>query len=320
MKILFITSTRLGDGVLSTGAVAHFSRFYPDAEITVACGPLVAGLFEAAPCVKRVIAMKKEPRHGHWRKLAKEVLWTRWDIVIDLRDSLLSRLMLAKKKYIWGKQDKKKHKVEQLGEVLGLPAPPAPALWFDAATQAKAEQLVPSGTPVIAVGPAANWLAKTWPAENFIALVTKLTAPDGILPGARVAVFAAPGEEEAAYKVLNAFPQDRQIDVIAKAQPVAVAAAIRRCQFYVGNDSGLMHSAAAVGIPTLGLFGPSWPHLYHPWGEHTAWVATEKNFDQLTDYPGYDPRTAPCLMTSLTVDTALDAAVTLWKKVSKQAA
>jgi heptosyltransferase-3 len=310
MKILFITSTRLGDGVLSTGAVDYFSRLYPDAEITVACGPLVSGLFEAAPCVKRVISLKKEPYHGHWRKLAKEAWKTKWDIVVDLRNSALSRLLWAKKRYIWGRQDKTKHKVEQLGEVLGIP-PPAPVLWFDDATLKAAEKLVPPGAPVLAVGPAANWAGKTWPAENFIELIEKLTGPGGTLQGARVAVFAAPGEEETAYKVLNAVPAEKRIDVIAKGRPAVAAAAIKRCDLYVGNDSGLMHSAAAVGVPTLGLFGPSWPHLYHPWGEHTAWVSTEKNFAQLTDYPGYTPQAAPCLMTSLKVETALDAAVKL---------
>jgi heptosyltransferase III len=316
MNILFITSTRLGDGVITTGALSHFIRLYPHAKITVACGPLVAGLFQAAPNVVRVIPLKKEKYNLHWLKLAKETIGTKWDIVVDLRNSLLSRVLWAPKKYIWGRQDKKRHKVEQVAEVIGVSPPPAPTLWFDEATKAAAEKLVPrpDAVPVIAVGPAANWRAKTWPHENFIALLNALTAPDGILPGARIAVIAAPGEEETAYKVLNAFPENRRFDVIAKGKPLTAAAAIARCDFFVGNDSGLMHSAAAVGIPTLGLFGPSWPHLYSPWGAKTAWVSTAKNFRELTDYPGYTPQTAPCLMESLTVETALAAARALWSR------
>jgi ADP-heptose:LPS heptosyltransferase len=321
MKILFITSTRLGDGVLSTGALDHFIRQYPGADITVACGPLVTGIFEAAPGVRRVIPLKKEPWNGHWRKLARETLFEKWDIVIDLRNSLLSRAYVAKKKYIWGHQDRKKHKVEQIAEVIKVSPPPAPTLWFSKETLQVAEKLVPAdaGT-VLAVGPAANWPAKTWPAENFIALIKKITAENALLPGARIAVFAAPGEEETAYKVLNAFPPEKQIDVIAKAKPIAAAAAIQRCQFYIGNDSGLMHSAAAGGIPTLGLFGPSWPHLYSPWGKHAAWVSTPENFDQLISYPDYDPKTAPCLMASLTVEAAWEAAQKLWKSLPEKSA
>ncbi len=316
-KILFITATRLGDGVLSTGALAHFINLYPDAEITVACGPIIAGLFRNAPCVKHVIPMEKEPLAAHWVKLWRVAIRTTWDIVIDLRNSLMTRLIFAQKKYIWSGQLPHKHKVEQIAAVIKAFPAPEPTLWFSEETIAKAAALVPDAGrgPVLAIGPAANWLPKTWPAENFIALAERLTSEDGILPGARVAVFAAPGEEQTAYKVLNAIPPELRIDVIAKAEPVVVAAAIQRCQFYVGNDSGLMHCAAAAGVPTLGLFGPSWPQLYRPWGARCAYVSTPQNFDQLINYPGYDAATAPSLMTSLTIDMAHDAAVKLWKEL-----
>ena len=76
MKIIFITSTRLGDGILSTGVIPHFRAQYPNAEFTVACGPLVSGIFTAAPGVTRVIALKKERYNGHWFKLAREVMFT----------------------------------------------------------------------------------------------------------------------------------------------------------------------------------------------------------------------------------------------------
>jgi ADP-heptose:LPS heptosyltransferase len=316
MKILFITSTRLGDGVLSTGALGYLIGKYPDAEITVACGPLVAGIFEPAPGVKQVIALNKEPYALHWRKLWAATIATEWDIVVDLRNSLMSRLIRAKKRYIWSGQDDQKHKVEQIAAVIGASPPPPPVLWFDNATLREAEALVPSSAPVLAIGPAANWPAKTWPAENFIELIGRLTAAESILPRARVAVFAAPGEEGTAYKVLSAIPVERRIDLIARASPLAAAAALSRCSLYIGNDSGLMHCAAAAGIPTLGLFGPSWPQLYRPWGERAAFVSTPETFDQLINYPGYDPRTAPCLMRSLTVTAACAAAVGLWKKVS----
>lgn len=309
MNILFITSTRLGDGVLSTGALNYFIQKYPEADITVACGPLVAGLFEKAPQVTRVIPLRKEPYALHWRKLWLETVGTEWDIVVDLRNSLMSRLIRAKKRYVWGKQDTRKHKVEQIADVIGAVPPPSPVLWFDAETLRKAESLVPVGAPVLAIGPAANWPAKTWPAENFIELIRKLDF-------SRVTVIAAPGEEATAYKVLNALPTGQRIDIIAKASPLLAAAALQRCGFYIGNDSGLMHCAAAVGIPTLGLFGPSWPSLYRPWGSHCAYVSTPEPFDKLISYPGYSPATAPCLMTTLSVATVYDAALKLKQKAA----
>src|SRR5690606_1328345 len=147
-------------------------------------------------------------------------------------------------------------------------------LWFTPEQAERARQFIPEGDLVLAIGPTANWRAKTWPAENFIELVNNLTAPGGLMPGARVAVFAATGQEEDARKVLDSVPEARRIDVIARADPGTAAAALARCDFYIGNDSGLMHCAAAAGVPTVGLFGPSWPHLYRPWGAHTAYVST----------------------------------------------
>jgi ADP-heptose:LPS heptosyltransferase len=316
MKILFITATRLGDGVLSTGILAHFIRQYPAAEITVACGGLVAGLFEQAPNVVRVIALKKEPYALHWRKLWRETYQTRWDIIIDLRNSLISRLLRADKKYIWGRQDKNKHKVEQLAELIGVAPPPAPTLWFSEKILQQAENFIPDGTAVLAIGPTANWAGKTWRVENFIALVQRLTAAEGLFPQARVAVFAAPGEEEIAYQLLKSIPAERQIDMIAKAAPVVVSAALQRCQFYIGNDSGLMHCSAAVGTPTLGLFGPSFPVLYHPWGAHCAYVATPETYEELTSYHGYHHSTASSLMDSLTVGAVTQAALQLFQRVN----
>jgi lipopolysaccharide export system permease protein len=310
-KILFITSTRLGDAVLSTGALDALIRQYPEAEITVACGPLVAGLFAPAPGVVRVIPLKKESYGRHWLKLACATAGERWDVIADLRNSALSRLLPARKKYIWGKQAEGLHKVEQIAAVMGAKPPPAPRLWFDEAALKDAERLIPEGGPVLAVGPAAGWPGKTWPVQNFIALTGWLTAQDGILPGARVAVIAAPGEEETARELLEAVPERCRLDVIAKASPLVAAAAIKRCAFYVGNDSGLMHAAAAVGVPTLGLFGPGWPQLYRPWGEHCAFASTPESFDELLK-TGIDGK-RQSLMASLTVTAAYEAAVKLWQ-------
>ena len=173
---------------------------------------------------------------------------------------------------------------------------------------------------MLALGPAAKWRGKTWPAENFSALAKRLTAPEGLLANGRVTVFAAPGEEETAYRVLNDIPEDQRIDVITKTTPLQAAACIRRCALYVGNDSGLTHTAAAVGTPTLGLFGPGFPHLYRPWGPIADFVRTPESHEELTGYPGYNSRTAPCLMTTLTVDMAAAAAEKLWAKLEQKSA
>ncbi|MCB9991034.1 MAG: glycosyltransferase family 9 protein [Rhodospirillales bacterium] len=321
MKVLFITSSRLGDAVLSTGLLDHIIKTYPQAEITVACGPLPKSLFDGMPGLVRVITLKKQKYHGHWVNLWKQVAGTRWDLVVDLRDSAVSRLIRARQRFIYGKHiDGQRHKVEQGAAVMKLDSVPSPVIWVSAEQQKAAQALIPDGGPVLGVGPTANWIGKTWPADRFIAVVEKLTAADGILPGARVAVFAAPGEEEDAYTVLNAVPQDRQIDVIAKTDPGTAAAALQRCALYIGNDSGLMHCAAAACVPTVGVFGPSYPHLYRPWGDHTVYARTAESYDELIDFDGYDPKTLErSLMTSLSVDDVMEMITDFWQ-ARKQAA
>ncbi len=304
MKVLFITSTRLGDAVLSTGLLDYLWREYPQAKVTVACGPLPFSIFQGFPNIERIIPMKKEKRHGHWIKLWKRVIGTKWDLVIDLRDSAVSRLVRADKRYIFSKHiDKSKHKCEQAAQVMKLSSVPAPKLYFTPEQQAFADELIQDGAPVIGVGPSANWIGKTWPAENFIEVIKWMSAEGGIFPNARVAVFAAPGEEDQARPVLDSVPMGRRIDGIAQGSPGEVAAALAKCDFYIGNDSGLMHAAAA-GVPTVGVFGPSYPHLYSPWGAHTTYARTPETFDQLIDFEGYSAKTLDhSLMESLSVDS-----------------
>lgn len=316
-KILFITATRIGDAVLSTGILNALCKQYPQAAITVACGPLVAELFAACPQVHRVIPLKKQPYAGHWRFLWGQVVPTRWDTVIDLRNSIISRLVLSGHTYVFGPSiPTHLHKVEQYAHLMGLTPPPAPHLWVDAQTAAQAEALMAGDGPILAVGPTANWAAKTWPSDRFITVIQKLTGVGGQMQGARVAVLAAESERVQAAPVLAALPPDRIINLVGVGGPLLAAACLKHARLFVGHDSGLSHMAAAMGTPTLALFGPSWPHIYKPWGQHAAFVSTPENFDTLIDYAGYDPKTAQCLMTTLETATVTAAAQALFARTA----
>jgi heptosyltransferase III len=178
---------------------------------------------------------------------------------------------------------------------------------------------VPPGGPVLAIGPAANWRGKEWRAERFAELAQRLTSPDGILPGARVVVLAAPHERKQATPVIEALPAPRCIDLVGKVDLLTAAAVLRRCALFVGNDTGLMHLAAAAGTPTLGLFGPSPIEQYAPWGPHTAIVSTAIPHRDLIP-PDFNRFTTDTLMDSLSVDAAEAGARGLWARVSGKAA
>ena len=308
MRILFISSTRIGDAVLSTGLLGHLIERFPEARITIACGPLPSRIFARAPHVERVITLYKRPLAGHWRGLWANVAGTVWDLVVDLRGSALSWTLRAKKRRVFRRADDVLHRVEALARLLDLDEPPAPRIWWSEAEDDLAANHIGDGTPVLALGPTANWPAKIWPADRFVDLATRITARDGPLPEARIAVFGGPDERDLAMPILQAIPPQRCIDLVGAVDLLTVAACIKRCDLFVGNDSGLMHLAAATGTPTLGLFGPSQAVHYAPWGAHCAVAETDISFADLVGAADFDHRTSGTLMTSLSVDRVLTAA------------
>lgn len=294
---MFITSTRLGDAVLSAGLLQALHERYPNAKVTVVAGGLPAPLFRSCPFVDEVIPLKKQKGGKHWIDLWK-ILWrTKWTAIVDLRSSVVPYLLRRKALFqMNGGIDKNQHKIKQFQQVMKLQTPPAPVLWLP--DNSGAEQLIPDGAKVLALGPASNWHAKTWPEENFIELAKRLLA--GPLQGWRVAIFAAEPERDQVQNVLAAFPN--AIDAVGWGDPAQVAAALARCSLFIGNDSGLMHMAAAVGIKTFGLFGPTYDIVYGPWDGHV--VRGAKSVEELLNIPNYDSKTCPNLMGDLSVDDA----------------
>ena len=317
MQILFISATRIGDCVLSTGLLSHLIEQHPGAAFTVAAGPAAAPLFASMPGLERVIVLRKAGAMGHWVHLWSQCVARRWDIVIDLRRSAIAWMLRAGERRVLGRPAAPMHRVEMLASTIGLShAPPAPVCWTGSQDDAAAAALVPKGGPVLAIGAAANWPGKQWRAANFADLAARLTGAGGILPGARVAVLAAAGERGQVEPLLAAVPADRVLDLVGRTGLPVAAAVLRQCDFFVGNDSGLMHMAAAAGIPTLGLFGPSHTTHYAPWGPRAAWVRTAKTYAELVGGPGYDHRTTGTLMDSLVVDSVETAARDLWRRVT----
>src|SRR6202008_394623 len=107
--------------------------------------------------------------------------------------------------------------------------------------------------------------------------------------------------------LLAAIPADRRIDLVGRIDLLTAAAVLRRCALFVGNDTGLMHIAAASGTPTLGLFGASPVEQYAPWGRGTEAVRTTVPNEMMFG-PGFDPLTTDTLMDSLSVEMVEAAA------------
>ena len=317
MKILFITSTRIGDAVLSTGLLCELVRSHPTIDITVACGPAAAPIFAETPNLKTVLRMNKRVASLHWLDLWKKCVSIRWDIIVDLRNSPVSRMLFAKSRYFMKRNDPSQHRVQQLGSVMGLFPPPPPHLWISGEHEKAAKKLLPERDRALALGPMANWRGKEWQPEKFSELACRLTKDGGILAGAPVLILGSDGERLRAKKMASDIPWPKCINLAGKLDLLTAYAVLRRSALFIGNDSGLMHIAAASGVPTLGLFGPSREEHYGPWGEKAAWVRTCKTYDELVGQPGYDHRNTGSLMSSLSIDQVEEAVITLWCRVGR---
>jgi heptosyltransferase-3 len=315
MRILFITATRIGDAILSTGLLDHLVLTHPDAKITVVCGPAAAGLFEAAPNIDRLIVMDKMAFSLHWFRMWGLTVGKLWNLVVDLRNAPLSYIVPSLRQCHLGKVKDTEHRIIGISRILGLEkTPPAPKLFCSDSDQAHAISLIPDGAPVLAIGPTANWSAKIWRVDYYAELTKRFSDPDGLMPGCRIALFGRDDERPSAIRLIEAIPTERRIELIGRLNLAKVYACLQRCSFYVGNDSGLMHLAAAAGVPTLGLFGPSKDLLYGPWGAHCASVRTPEGFDDI--HPeGFNHKTTGSLMDNLTVDQVETSARALWQKI-----
>lgn len=270
-RILFVGWTRVGDAVISTSLIAHLLDRFPAAVLTIVCGPLAAEVLKTVPRTQRLVVLAKKPWNRHWIELIAGLIGTRWDLVVDLRDSAVSYLVFSRRTLRFRKAAVPRRRVEELADLAGLGSPPWPRLWLTSEHRAAAARIVDGYGPWMALCPGAGRPEKLWPADRFAALARTLAA-DGPLAGARVLLVGAPGEEHLGERLRTALGADRVVDVIGRESLLVQAACVARSGLFVGNDSGFTHAAAALGVPTLGIFGPTDPRQYAPFGPRAAHV------------------------------------------------
>ncbi|WP_033068477.1 glycosyltransferase family 9 protein [Thalassospira australica] len=284
MRLLFITSNRLGDAVLSTAVLRHYVETYPGIRVTVACGPVAAPIFEGVPNLERIIKMPKQKHGGHWWKLWKSVVLNWWDIIVDLRGSATAYVLPGQKRVVQKGNDDSLHRLEQLGKLIGVMPPPYPKIWLGQKDRERANAILPgSEQPLLVVGPTSNWVGKTWHPERFIEAIAELTATGGVMDGAHVLLVGAPNERDMAAPVIQSIPEERRSEIFGTESLLTVMACLEKADLYLGNDSGLMHMAAASGCPTLGLFGPSRDEHYRPYSPWGRAVRTDWSFDKIME-------------------------------------
>jgi heptosyltransferase-2 len=140
-------------------------------------------------------------------------------------------------------------------------APPTlhvPPALRDSARAWLAARLGPDTRPT-AIHPGSGGARKCWPPEWFAALWARLDAPVLLIEG--------PADREACASLRASVPTGARVWAEARDMPLTeVAALLERCGGYVGNDSGISHLAAALGVFTIVIFGPTDPRVWAPLG------------------------------------------------------
>lgn len=289
-RTLFVTSNRLGDAVLTTGVLRYLVDQEPDVPITVVCGNIPKDIFTSFDGVEKVVGVEKRRFSLHWPETALSLGPVYWHRIVDFRACLLGFLP-AKHRYIWKGGNDGVHKATANAAMINIDHPLPPDIRPSARQRAKSQQWLgplEGRQKILALAPTANFYQKQWHHENYLTLAQRLTSSGGILSGAKIAVFGAPGEEAQAIPVVEALPDDQVINLVGKTTPMEAATILSQSALFVGNDSGLMHTATAVHIPTVGLFGIGKPDVYGPWGETSLCLKSSPSGVPITRTYGAD--------------------------------
>jgi len=316
MHILFITAKHIGDTVLSTSILEHMHKKYPHAQVTVVCGERPAPILQA-PYIKNVIPIKKRSYRFHWFDIWQSCYKKKWDIIVDLRGSFLSYFLYTKKRLIWKPQNSSKHKLEQLASFMETTSLPLPKIYPSKEAQKKADFFLQGLKNPVVLGATASWHAKRWENHKFSLLVQYLKK--NVFKNNSFVVLGASGDENFANELCNIVPKDLIVPIVGKMDLLTTAAFLKKSRIFIGNDSGLMHISAAVGIPTLGLFGPSRESVYSPVGKYTHWVRTDKSYEDLIENSSYDWKNPDNMMKTLSVEKVIEAIDILEEKVKNNA-
>jgi heptosyltransferase-2 len=121
---------------------------------------------------------------------------------------------------------------------------------------------------IIAMAPGAAWEFRRWPAERFIELGRWLQETYG----ARILILAGKAEEAFSGQIEKGLIPEKAANLAGQTTIREMASVLKSCRYFVGNDSGPMHVAAAAGVTAVGLFGPGDYTRFRPWGPDHAVV------------------------------------------------
>src|ERR1017187_4668597 len=303
MKILALQFKYFGDAVLMTPALWALREHFPSAEIHLLSPEEIAPLFQHLPGCNRVWSMPRKRGSASLREtwpliraLRQEKFARSVDFASNDRGAILSFFIGAKKRLGWDErggflgrrffytqrvapEKNPAHESARLAQLLSgwqipMPASLEAEICADPALADAAEKILPHERAVIC-HVASSQPKKEWPLKHWAEFHQLATAA-----GRRVAFTTARGERETALMAeLKTLAPDAVILPQISELPLFLAV-LARAGAFVSGDTGPLHFAAGLGVPTISLFGPTSPARWAPIGtKHTVLIGGECTCD-----------------------------------------
>lgn len=296
-KILIIRFSSIGDIVLTSPVIRAVRNKYPESFISMIIREEFASLIADCPYLNEVITLKKNENIS---SLVNRIKENKYDIIIDIHSNLrslyLDYTLSAEKRLIYKKNilkrwlllnfhlnllGKKSNVIDNYFEALkpigiendnrGL------EIWANRSDEEKAEEFlkkyVNNKVLLIGLAPFAHWKTKCWPLDYYLKLINDLSKKIDC----RFIIFGGPGDIE---KLGSTFENSANKPIIGinELNLMGQAALIKKCRYFVGNDTGLMHVADAVNIPMITFFGPTVKEFgFAPVGKNSVVLSRDLN-------------------------------------------
>ena len=281
-KILIRSVNWIGDAVMTTPALSVIREHFPNAEITILANSMVSQLFLQHPGINSIITFDRQGRHhgvaGRLR-LAAELRKKTFDLAIILPNSFDSavvpllagiparigkcsdgRTLLLSGRYHAAKGPAVRHEVEyylHLMQHFGITGIKTPLHLFVTPEEEEhtatflAENGIQADDFVLGINPGASYgSAKRWYPDRFAEVARRLADEWS----AKVVIFGGPGETAIAADIESRM-EGAAINAAGKTTVRELMSLIKRCNFFITNDSGPMHIAAAFDVPQVAIFG-----------------------------------------------------------------
>lgn len=270
----------LGDACMAFPAVRALKRGRPDLRLTVLCPAKLVELWQSVPEVDDIIA--KQGDEGTGEVAAKVRARGPFDAAVLFTNSTRSTLELwrAGIPRLVGYRGSLRSRF--LDDVAPEPREAGPPehhaqryLRLAAHCGAQAEDAVLSGgggekqvvsTAVLGICAGAEYgPAKRWPLENFAGVARRLSSR---WPEIEWRFFGAPREAGMGEELSTMLQGVKHRNLVGKTDLSQLIAHLKQCRLLLTNDTGTMHLAAALGVPTVSIFGSTEPVLTGPLGAH----------------------------------------------------